>query len=235
MKLYSRNNAAKQWILSEIENLASSGQIRVCDIGCGSGSVWPAFVHDHASLTYVGLDTDASEIEKAKKNFADCTNAKVFVADGQKFREEEGTFDVVTAFSALEHVVDLSAFVKTTLALLKSGGVAYLNYDAGHFRSHDIKERLMVPVSQLLAKFGYEAPYMKEVDDRQLKEIVAVQGGSVVALRKHNLHMMKRVMKDEKDETILSWYAYEDQLNTMIPTEKLDAALWSTTLVLKKA
>lgn len=234
MKLYSRNNPAKQWMLEEIERIATDRSLRVCDLGCGAGSVWPDFLRDHPHIAYVGLDTDAKEIERAKKNFTGCPNAAVLVADAQRFTEESGRFDIVTAFSALEHVVDLDAFIATTLGLLRSGGTALLNYDAGHFRSHDLKERLMVPVSQMLAKIGFEGPYMKEVDDAKLAAIVSAKGGTVEKMMKHNFHPLKSLFKGANDETINDWFAFESRLNEHVPKDRLHQLMWSTTLVMKK-
>lgn len=234
MKLYSRNNPAKQWMLEEIERIAADHPVRICDLGCGAGSVWPDLLRDHPEITYVGLDTDVKEIERAKKHFAACPNASVKVADAQRFAEESGRFDIVTAFSALEHVVDLDAFIATALGLLRSGGIALLNYDAGHFRSHDLKERLMVPVSQILAKIGIEGPYMKEVDDAKLAAIVSAKGGVVEKTMKHNFHPLKQLFKGANDETISDWFAFEGRLNEHVPKERLHRLMWSTTLVMKK-
>lgn len=235
MKLYSRNNPAKQWMLEEIERIAPGHPVRVCDLGCGAGSVWPEFLKDHPDISYVGLDTSVKDIERAKKNFTECPNAIVRVADAQSFSEQIGTFDVVTALSALEHVVDLKAFITTTLSLLRPGGAALLNYDAGHFRSHDLKERLMVPVSQLLAKVGIEGSYMKEVDDKELSAIVVAQNGVVVKMMKHNFHPLKSLFKGANDETIKAWFEFEQRLNETVSSDRLDALMWSTTLVLKKS
>ncbi|MFA6429336.1 MAG: methyltransferase domain-containing protein [Patescibacteria group bacterium] len=235
MKIYSRGNAAKQWMLEQIQTSAEDRPWRICDIGCGYGSIWPAFLQDHPQMTYVGIDTDTKEIARAKKALEGIPLAQALVADGQVFRAGAGTFDVVTAFSALEHVVHLESFVQTVLSLLKPHGRAYLNYDAGHFRSSDVKERIMVPVSQLLARVGIEGPYMKEVDDKKLMKLVEQAGGRIVARNKFNLSGMKRVVKGEvSDEVLRAWFAFEEHMNTLLPPEKLDPAFWSTVLVVER-
>ncbi|MBI5655045.1 class I SAM-dependent methyltransferase [Candidatus Uhrbacteria bacterium] len=236
MNIYSGNNPAKQWMLGEIERLSQGRKIRVCDLGCGAGSVWPAFLKDHPEIEYVGLDTDAKEIDKAKRAFADCPNAKVMVADAQTFRQGEGTFDVVTAFSALEHVVDVARFMKTVMSMLKTGGRALLNHDAGHFRSHDIKERLMVPVSQLLAKVGIEGPYMKELKDADIRRFAEAAGGKVVSMRKHNAYCLKKHLRGGilTDEVARTWHGFEDRMNELASPEKLDPVFWATIAVVDK-
>ena len=72
MKIYSGNNPAKQWMLEEIERLAAGQSIRVFDLGCGAGSVWPRFLQDHPEIVYVGIDTDEwsyiNSLENAERN-----------------------------------------------------------------------------------------------------------------------------------------------------------------------
>jgi SAM-dependent methyltransferase len=233
--LYSRKNVAKQWIYSEVDRLAEGRDFKLCDLACGYGSGWPDFLKDHPQIAYLGIDTDKKEIARAEKAFGGLANARVSVGDAQMFRDNNGNFDVVTAFSALEHVVDLAAFVKTVLALLKPGGVAYLNYDAGHFRSSNPKERMMVPVSQLLAKIGIEGPYMKEVDDSELTRIVEGQGAKVKSLFKFNGRGIKELANSEaSDEAVRAWHDFEFRLNGLVPSKTLDKIFWSTVMVVEK-
>jgi len=236
MNVYSRNNPAKQWVLEEIERISGGREIRICDLACGAGSMWPEFLRDHPTITYVGLDTDRTAIEKAKTAFAQIPNASVRVADGQTFRDGEGTFDVVTAFSALEHVVDVRKFIATAMSLLVPGGRALLNHDAGHFRSHDVKERIMVPVSQLLAKFGFEGPYMRAVSDEELRAHVAACGGKLLQLRKHNLHCFKKSVKGDAstEDVARTLLAFENRMNELLPTDVMDKMFWATILVIEK-
>ena len=236
MKIYSGNNPAKQWMLEEIERLAAGQSIRVFDLGCGAGSVWPRFLQDHPEIVYVGIDTDEKEIERARKNFTNCPNASVSVADGQRFREGVGVFDVVTAFSALEHVVDVKSFIATALSLLKPGGRALLNHDAGHFRSHDVKERLMVPISRGLAKLGIEGPYMKELNDEDIRKFVEAAGGKLIGLRKHNLFCLKGLLRGENltDEIAREWLGFENRMNELLAPAKLDPVFWATIAIVER-
>ncbi|MFH1620602.1 MAG: class I SAM-dependent methyltransferase [Patescibacteria group bacterium] len=235
MKLYSRKNIAKQWILSQIESLAGDGYLDVCDLACGYGSAWPEFLKDHLSIKYFGIDSDNKEIAKAKRAFEGILNANVMVADAQLFRDKTGSFDVVTAFSALEYVVDLSAFMETVLSLLKSGGKAFLNYDSGHFRSSNPKERVMVPISQWLAKLGYEGSYMKEVRDEEIKKIAESKGGSVEQLLKFNGRGIKNLAGSKaSDEAIREWHDFELKMNDLTSPEILDPIFWLTVIVVTK-
>lgn len=231
--IYEPGNAAKQWMLEELDRQHGQSSVRILDLACGSGRIWQRFVETHPNVRIVGVDTDASAIEKGKKMYEGKPQMELRLFDAQ-LPLEESLFDVVVAMSAIEHVVDRPAFLKTTWSALKSGGVAYLNYDVGHFRSHDFKERLMVPISQLMAVFGKEGPYMKRVDDGLFRSQAEKQGFLVTATRKHNLHPLKGFMRGASEEALSAWFAFEEALNAQFTPEQLDRIMWSTTLILQK-
>lgn len=231
--IYVRNNAAKQWILQDLDLRFGQGSVRILDLGCGTGLVWKDFLVTHPNMHVVGIDIDQAALDQGKAAYGPSTQIELRTFDAQKPFEQKD-FDVVVALSALEHVVDHPAFLKTVWSSLKNGGVAYLNYDVGHFRSRDVKERLMVPVSQLLAKIGMEGPYMKQVDDQHFRTAVEAQGFVVKATMKHNLVTLKGFMRDANDDAIEAWYAFEAKLRDLFPPERLDKILWSTTVVAEK-
>lgn len=229
--IYQRGNAAKQWILEQIEERFAKNETRILDLGCGDGSKWPTFLNTHPLLTVTGIDIDRVAIARGISANAS-TRLALRVADAQKPVTEQ--YDVVTAFSAIEHVVDRAAFLKTVWSALKPGGIAFLNYDDGHFRSSNIKERLMVPISQLLALVSIQGPYMKHVDDATFRKQAEAQGFSIVDFRKHNIASLKGFMKKQSDENIAAWYAFEEQLGRLNNPEKLDKMMLSSTLVVQK-
>ncbi len=231
--IYVRNNAAKQWLLEELDRRFGQTPTRILDLGCGTAFAWKQFLPAHPQIRVIGVDTDAKAIADGQEMFRGVSNIELRISDAQRPLPEQAC-DAVVALSAIEHVVDRPAFIKTVWSALRSGGIAYLNYDAGHFRSRDLKERLMVPVSQLLACVGFEGPYMKHVDDVLFRRQLEAQGFVVVALRKHNLFPLKRLMRTATDETIAEWYAFEERLGVRFSPEELDPALWSTTWVIQK-
>lgn len=230
--IYERGNAAKQWMLSELDRRFGDRAFRVLDLAGGSGRIWETFLKTHPNVHVIVVDTDASAITKGKEMYGANNQIELRVADAQ--HPVEGSFDVVTAMSAIEHVVDHPAFLKTVWSALSSNGVSYLNYDVGHFRSHDMKERLMVPLSQVLAFFKIEGPYMKKVDDALFRHQAESIGFKIEKTTKHNLHPMKGFLRGAKDESIEAWFAFEDSLNAHYPPEKLDHVMWSTTLIVTK-
>jgi 2-polyprenyl-3-methyl-5-hydroxy-6-metoxy-1,4-benzoquinol methylase len=161
------------------------------------------------------------------------------VADAQLPPSERASYDVVTALSSLEHVVHIDKFLDTVFAVLKPGGIAYLNYDDGHFTSHHVKERIMVPVSQVLAFFGIEGSYMKRVRDRDVVRMVHERGGRILDVRKHNLAAMKgftkKFAKGEIGEGVIrDWLEFEHQLNERCAPSQLSAFLGATIIVVQK-
>ncbi len=232
MIIYERGNAAKQWIFLELDRLTQSGPLRILDLACGDGRLWKLFLDMHPHVSVVGIDTDAGAISRGRLTYGR-TQLELRVFDAQHPVSDE-PFDVVVAFSAMEHVVHREAFLRTVWQGLAPQGTAYLNYDAGHFRSSNIKERVMVPVSQLLAIFGMEGPYMKRVDDALFAEQARRQGFLIQGTRKHNLHPLKGFMRGKSDEMIKAWVAFEEQLNDLGTSIDLDRVMWSTTLILQK-
>lgn len=231
--LYTKGNAAKQWIFEEIDRLLENRVGRVLDLCCGSGEIWQGFLEAHPNCAYRGIDFDRAAIETAQKTFERFGDrVKFSFGDAQKTDQERA--DIVTAFSAIEHVYDREAFLKNVYASLASGGRAYLNYDAGHFRSHNVKERLMVPVSQLLAMLGIQGPYMKRVQDERFKQQAESAGFRIIELRKHNIGALKSFMRGASDEAVRAWYEFENRLGEFSSPAELDKLFLSSTLVLEK-
>ncbi len=231
--IYERGNAAKQNIFVALADLAKGNvALRVLDLACGDGRLWPLFLDQHPNVEVVGIDTDAKAIARGQATFKHA-HLELRVLDAQKPLTDE-TFDIVVAFSAIEHVVDRPAFLRTVWQALRPQGKAFLNYDVGHFRSHDLKERLMVPISQLMASVGLQGSYMKEVDTSLFQSQAQQQGFIVESIQKHNLHPLKGFFRGAKDEVLETWIRFENELNALYTPEQLDAVMWSTTLILKK-
>jgi cyclopropane fatty-acyl-phospholipid synthase-like methyltransferase len=231
--LYSSNNAAKQWILERLSGDASRGEIRILDLACGSGWIWESFLTDHQGAYVTGIDFDKQAIAEGKKRYEGHPRIALRTGDAQHPVETEA-YDFVIALSAIEHVVNREAFLKTVYSAIKKGGVAYLNYDAGHFRSRKLKERIMVPLSQMLAAIGFQGSYMKQVEDKVFQSQAEQAGFRVLEIRKHNIGCLKATMRGAPEDAIISWYAFEERLGVLMSPESLDASLDSTTIVLEK-
>ncbi|HEU0051492.1 MAG TPA: methyltransferase domain-containing protein, partial [Patescibacteria group bacterium] len=179
------------------------------------------------------IDTDAEAIEVAKRTHQGNVQIELRISDAQSAFSGE-SFDAVVALSTIEHVVDRPAFLRTVGRALTSGGIAFLNYDVGHFRSRDLKERLMVPISQLLARIGIQGPYMKKVNDAVFREQIQHEGLAVIQMRKHNIGCLKGFMKNASDNAVMDWYEFEERLHARFSLEELDPLMLSTTFVVTK-
>lgn len=230
--MYERGNAAKQFIFTRLEGHVKDKGCRILDVACGDGRLWSSFLDAHPATSVLGIDTNEQAIKRGKEQYTR-SQLELRLLDAQKpLKEKE--FDVVVALSAVEHIVDRSGFLHTVWDALRSGGYAYLNYDVGHFRSRDIKERIMVPVSQLLALLGIEGPYMKKVDDKKIIAQAKEQGFIVEGVQKHNLYPLKGFFRGATDEALAAWMDFEEKLNGLYDAQTLDKIMWSTTLLLKK-
>jgi SAM-dependent methyltransferase len=232
MTIYERGNAAKQWMLEELDRRYSDRPVRILDLAGGSGRIWQTFLATHPHVHVTVVDTDAKAITDGKGMYRGNAQIDLRLADAQRPLGE--AFDVVVAMSAIEHVVNRPAFLATVWFALAPGGAAYLNYDVGHFRSCNIKERIMVPVSQLLALFKIEGPYMKKVNDAKFRAQAEKQGFRVEFVKKHNLSSLKGFMRGASDEALREWFAFEERMNSMFPPDELDRVMFSTTLVVTK-
>ncbi len=237
--IYAYNNSAKDWILQQISQRVTAQKLRICDLACGTGAVWKQFLIAHPHVTYIGYDFNPVSISTAQELFRDVSNASFQLADVQKLQVEKHGFDIVTTLSSLEHVVRIDQFLQVLFSLLKQGGYAYINYDSGHFRSTRLKEKIMIPLGQLLARLGYEQLYMKHVSDRAVILLLERLGMRVLDVRKHNIEQMKHFTKaygkDLMDESVIvAWQVFENALNASLSASQLDAVCGSTVITAER-
>jgi 2-polyprenyl-6-hydroxyphenyl methylase/3-demethylubiquinone-9 3-methyltransferase len=96
--------------------------LRVLDIGCGAGILSEPLARLGASV--VGADPAEANIEAAKLHAAEAGVAVDYRATTAEALAEVGErFDVVLAMEVVEHVADLSLFVKRCAEMVKPGGL----------------------------------------------------------------------------------------------------------------
>ena len=97
-------------VLERVEGL------RLLDIGCGSGT----FVRmaRRAGIDATGLEISPEALEIASKE----APGAVISASPQELLERGQTFDVITLFHSLEHMIDPFRFIKSLQRLLKAEG-----------------------------------------------------------------------------------------------------------------
>lgn len=95
--------------------------LRILDIGCGGGLVCEPLARLGAEVT--GLDASAKNIEAAKAHSQEIgLNIKYIADEAANLIGDTEPYDVVTALEVVEHVSDVSAFLKDCRALTKDDG-----------------------------------------------------------------------------------------------------------------
>jgi 2-polyprenyl-6-hydroxyphenyl methylase/3-demethylubiquinone-9 3-methyltransferase len=96
--------------------------LRMLDIGCGGGILSEPLARLGAEV--VGADPSQPNIEAAKLHAAEAGLAMDYRATTAEALADEGErFDVVLAMEVVEHVADLSLFVKRCAEMVKPGGL----------------------------------------------------------------------------------------------------------------
>jgi SAM-dependent methyltransferase len=100
---------------------------RVLDVGCGHGGALIAFAEQGAEV--VGIEIDAARYRVGKQRLRDL-GLQVEWHQGdvcdREFTSRLGTFDVIICQDVLEHVLDISQAIRTLCALLRQGGLLFI-------------------------------------------------------------------------------------------------------------
>jgi len=102
--------------LNRIAPLIANDSVRLLDVGCGTGAILEAAKMRgwHAS----GVDVSERIVQHCREKGCDS-----HVVVGHELPFEDGSFDVVTAWSVIEHVADVRASLAEWRRLLRPGGV----------------------------------------------------------------------------------------------------------------
>lgn len=99
--------------------------LRFLDIGCGGGLLSEPMARLGAEV--VGADASATNIEVAKIHAARSGLAIDYRAvTAEALREQGETFDVILNMEVVEHVADVSFFVKECAAMVRPGGLMFI-------------------------------------------------------------------------------------------------------------
>lgn len=107
----------------EDDDLRPLKDLKILDIGCGGGLVCEPLSRMGANVT--GIDADANAIHAAKDHAATCDlDINYICGDAQGLDKK---YDVICALEVIEHVSDVSAFIKICTDKLKPEGILILS------------------------------------------------------------------------------------------------------------
>ena len=109
----------------DAKQTASLAGLSVLDVGCGGGLVCEPLARLGASV--MGIDPAAENIEAAKAHAsAGGLHIDYQVATAEEVAARGQNYDAVLLLEVVEHVPDVSAFLKTAAPMVKSGGGAMI-------------------------------------------------------------------------------------------------------------
>ena len=103
----------------------------ILDFGCGSG--YGTKILAKQAKSAMGIDISAEAINYATKNYSS-KNLDFKTIDQLKKEDLKETFDVITSFQVIEHVLNDKEYIETILSLLKPGGLLILTTPNKEYR-----------------------------------------------------------------------------------------------------
>lgn len=218
--LLTLGNTAKLYCLERIDELvAVRGATTIVDLGCGDGRNFVELLRRHPQLRYVGVDPSADACSAARETLSGL-GARIVNAPAYDVELEPA--DVVVSFSVLEHVYRRARYVKCIARHLKPGGLALVNYDAGHFVAgtprERRRERLKGAMGHVLARFGNERYFQSLVREAEFRRLVDEAELQVVEARVFNtaLKEVYSLLPDPARERFMRpWLALELEVNEL--------------------
>lgn len=125
---YIRDSACREWG-GDPRRMPLQG-VKILDIGCGGGLVSEPLALMGATVT--GIDAEARNVAAAQAHAADYAAAKGCSIDyrcstAEAVAESGETFDLVVALEIVEHVADVSLFLRSAGRLVRPGGLLVLS------------------------------------------------------------------------------------------------------------
>lgn len=206
-------NAAKLYCLQWIDRLAAQQPgLRVLDLGCGYGNTFEALLRGRPEIRYVGVEPDAGAADTARRTLPD---AEIVTGWGDEVELEPA--DVVVSFSVLEHVFRRAAYVASIARHLAPGGLAFVNYDAGHFVAGGPRERLRTLVAPVAARLGRADRYQSFVREAEFRRLVASAGLEIVEAKSFNTlkDVYHALPLERRPDFMEPWLALELAVNEL--------------------
>lgn len=206
-------NAAKLYCLQWIDRLAAQHPgLRVLDLGCGRGNTFEALLRERPDVRYVGVEPDREAADAARRTLP---QAEIVTGWGDAVELEPA--DAVVSFSVLEHVYRREAYIRSIARHLAPAGLAFVNYDAGHFVAGDARERLRTLVAPVAARLGRADRYQSFVHEADFRRLAAAAGLEIVEAKSFNTlkPVYHALPKERRAEFMEPWLALELAVNEL--------------------
>jgi len=211
-------NSAKLYCLNWIEQWAreKNYQIKILDLGCGVALNFVNLLKLHPQIRYIGIEPSKRACLQAQQNLKEL-NATVINSNAYKIYEKfEEKFDIVVSFSVFEHVYKRKKYLFTAKKCLKNDGYFLINYDAGHFLSDNIIEKLKNILGPILSFFGIEKYYQSFVKEKDFIKIIEEIGFKIIDAKFFNSNLKgvyKIIPRSWKKSYMEKWLEFELWLN----------------------
>jgi len=109
-------------LISLINNLPNNSKRRLLDFGCGTGFI--------INLIKDKFDRiDGVDVTQAMLDCIDTTSGNIYLHNGPAEHTpfEDSTFDMTTAYSFMDHLIDYKELLKEAHRVLKPGGIFYID------------------------------------------------------------------------------------------------------------
>jgi ubiquinone/menaquinone biosynthesis C-methylase UbiE len=100
----------------------------VLELGAGSGAMAEGVMQTHPQITLTVTDLDPAMVRAAHERLSGVAGVAVRQADVTALPFDDGSFDVVTSYLMLHHVIDWPAALAEAARVLRPGG-SFVGYD----------------------------------------------------------------------------------------------------------
>jgi SAM-dependent methyltransferase len=100
----------------------------VLELGCGSGAMAEGLARSHPSARLTATDLDPAMVAVARRRLRALPQVRLEAVDATELPYPDASFDVVTSFLMLHHVVEWRAALEEVARILKPGGTL-VGYD----------------------------------------------------------------------------------------------------------
>ena len=145
---------------SEMVNQIGNGaNLRVLDVGCGTGYTTSGVLRRGDIAEVVGLDMNPVQLKRAVKNLRfERDRASISRGDADNLPFEDGTFDAVISVGAIEYFPDPERTIKELSRVAKPGGTVIVGGpEAGWFSKLALNKVFYTPSAQEMETFFRKA------------------------------------------------------------------------------